>query len=175
MDGDENRHGFRQRHGNPDPRHAQEFWEDQDEGHHQDEGPKRGDQRRNEAVAQGREVAGEEHVQADEQEYRAEELEAVPGQGEHAAAVHEQADDARPAEKGNGQNQHGADGDGDETVAGGLPDFGVVSSARVVTHHRGGGHGDSHINGDKEIVDVHYNRHRRDAVFPEIPHDDQVE
>lgn len=175
MDGDENRHGFRQRHGDPDPRHAQEFWEDQDEDHHQDEGPQRGDQRRDEAVAQGREVAGEEHVQADEQEYRAEELEAVPGQGEHAAAVHEQADDARPAEKGNGQNQHGADGDGDETVAGGLPDFGVVSGARVVAHHRGGGHGDSHINGDKEIVDVHYNRHRRDAVFPEIPHDDQVE
>ena len=174
-DGDENRHGFRQRHGNPDPRHAQEFWEDQDEGHHQDEGPKRGDQRRNEAVAQGREVAGEEHVQADEQEYWAEELEAVPGQGEHAAAVHEQADDARPAKKGNSQNQHGADGDGDETVSGGLPDFGVVSGARVVAHHRGGGHGDSHINGDKEIVDVHYNRHRRDAVFPEIPHDNQVE
>lgn len=175
MDGDENRHGFRQRHGDPDPRHAQEFWEDQDEDHHQDEGPQRGDQCRDEAVAQGREVAGEEHVQADEQEYRAEELEAVPGQGEHAAAVHEQADDARPAEKGNGQDQHGADGDGDEAVAGGLPDFGVVSGACVVAHHRRGGHGDSHINGDKEIVDVHYNRHRRDAVFPEITHDDQIE
>ena len=175
VDGDENRHSFRQRHGDPDPRHAQEFGKDQDEDHHQDEGPQRGDQCRDEAVAQGREVAGEEHVQADEQEYRAEELEAVPGQGEHAAAVHEQADDARPAEKGNGQNQHGADGDGDETVAGGLPDFCVVSGARVVAHHRGGGHGDSHINGDKEIVDVHDNRHRRDAVFPEIPHDDQVE
>lgn len=175
MDGDENRHGFRQRHGNPDPRHAQEFWEDQDEGHHQNEGSQRRDQGGDEAVAQGREVTGEEYVQADEQEYRAEELEAVPGQGEHAAAIHEQADDARPAEKGNGQNQHGADGDGDETVSGGLPDFGVISGARVVAHHRGGGHGDSHINGDKEIVDVHYNRHRRDAVFPEIPHDDQVE
>lgn len=175
VDGDENRHSFRQRHGDPDPRHTQEFWEDQDEGHHQDEGPQRGDQRRNEAVAQGREVAGEEHVQADEQEYRAEELEAVPGQGEHAAAVHEQADDARPAKKGNSQNQHGADGDGDETVSGGLPDFGVVSGARVVAHHRRGGNGDSHINGNKEIVDVHYYRHRRDAVFPEIPHDDQVE
>ena len=79
MDGDENRHSFRQRHGDPDPRHTQEFWEDQDEGHHQDEGPQRGDQRRDETVAQGREVAGEEHVQADEQEYRAEELEAAPG------------------------------------------------------------------------------------------------
>ena len=31
------------------------------------------------------------------------------------------------------------------------------------------------INGDKEVVDVHDNRHRRDSVFPEIPHDDQVE
>lgn len=79
MDGDENRHGFRQRHGDPDPGHAQDLGEDQDEGHHQDEGPQRGDQRRDEAVAQGREVAGEENVQADEQEYRAEELEAVPG------------------------------------------------------------------------------------------------
>lgn len=97
--GDENRHGFRQRHGDPDPGHAQELGEDQDEGHHQDEGPQRGDQRRDEAVAQGRKIAGEKHVQADEQEYRAEEFEAVPGQGEHAAAVHEQADDARPVEK----------------------------------------------------------------------------
>ena len=173
--GNEDRHGFRQRHGDPDPRHAQDLGEDQDEGHHQDEGPQRGDQRRDETVAQGREVAGEEHVQADEQEYRAEELEAVPGQGEHAAAVHEQADDARPAEKGNGQDQHGADGDGDEAVASGLPDFGVISGARVVAHHRRGGHGDSHINGDKEVVDVHDNRHRRDAVFPEKPHDNQVE
>ena len=175
VDGDENRHGFRQRHGDPDPRHAQEFWEDQDEDHHQDEGPQRGDQRRDEAVAQGREVAGEEHVQADEQEYRAEELEAVPGQGEHAAAVHEQANDARPAEKGNGQDQHGADGDGDEAVAGGLPDFGVVSGARVVAHHRSGSHSDSHINRDKEIVNIHDDCHRCDAVFPEIFHDDQVE
>lgn len=175
VDGDENRHSFRQRHGDPDPRHAQEFREHQDEGHHQDEGPQRGDQRRDEAIAQGREVTGEEHVQADEQEYRAEELEAIPCQGEHAAAVHEQADDARPAEKGNGQDQHGADGDGDEAVAGGLPDFGVVSGTRVVAHHRSGGHGNSHINRDKEVVNIHDDCHRRDAVFPEIFHDDQVE
>lgn len=79
VNGDEDRHSFRQRHGDPDPGHAQDLGEDQDEDHHQDEGPQRGDQRRDEAVAQGREVAGEEHVQADEQEYRAEELEAVPG------------------------------------------------------------------------------------------------
>ena len=51
----------------------------------------------------------------------------------------------------------------------------MVSGARVVAHHRCGSHGDSHINRDKEVVDVHDDRHRRDAVFPEIPHDDQVE
>ena len=175
IQGDENGHDFRKGHGQPDAGgDADDPGKDQDKRHHQDQGPQRGDQRRDRAVPQCGKIAGEEHVPADEQKHGAEQLERLPGQVKYMAVLHKQMDDRLPQQQRDGRNEDGADADGQEAVTGGLPDLFMVPGAHIVADDGGGGHGDAHIKGDKEIVDIHNDGDSRHPVLAEVLEHDHV-
>ena len=90
---DEDGHSLRQRHGQPDAVYVDDPGEDQDEHDDEDQRAQRGNERGNEAVSKRCEIPGEKDIQADEQEDRAEQLQALPCQVKDMAAAHKQVDD----------------------------------------------------------------------------------
>lgn len=73
-----------------------------------------------------------------------------------------------------GHNQHRADCDGNEAVTSRFSDFSVVFKTDVIADDWSGCNGNAHVKGNEEVVDVHDNRHRRDAVLAKVPHDDEI-